>query len=366
MAVCRIRPIARQFPGEEKMLSRRKLLKSSAILAAASVTSPFIITSARAAADHRLTFGHTFGAATEDYMITGLSQFKEAAERYSNGALEVDIHEAGSLGGQNVLPQKVLTGAIQGCQLSTGNFVNYSDVYNIIDLPFLFNSNDAFENTIQTDAFRNSEFLSRPASSGFQVVPGMWANAGFRVLGISNKVDRVVRRPSDLEGLKVRTNGTRVEDVMFKLTSANPVSIAWGEAYQAMQQGAADALSVGLGPLTATKIHETLSSATMYEMNFNCHITVLDRNWFAGLPDDIQEAIMKAGAESYEYQRAQQLAANDRMVKLWTDAGIEVVTLTDDEKSEWVSEMGHQRSEYDALKDAFGREAFDTITGLQG
>ncbi|MEP1588173.1 MAG: TRAP transporter substrate-binding protein [Tateyamaria sp.] len=347
------------------MLTRRKLLKSSSAFAAAGVASPFIITSARAAADHKLTFGHTFGAATENYMITGLSQFKAAAEKYSNGALEVDIHEAGSLGGQNVLPQKVLTGAIQGCQLSTGNFVNYSDVYNIIDLPFLFGSNDAFENTIQTEQFRNSEFLSRPADSGFQVVPGMWANAGFRVLGISNKVDRVVRRPSDLEGLKVRTNGTRVEDVMFKLTSASPVSIAWGEAYQAMQQGAADALSVGLGPLTATKIHETLSSATMYELNFNCHITVLDRNWYAVLPDDIQEAIMRAGAESYEFQRQQQLAANDEMVKLWTDAGIEVVTLTDDEKAEWVSTMGHQRSEYDELKDAFGREALETVLSLQ-
>lgn len=347
------------------MLTRRNLLKSGGALAAAGVASPFIITPSRAAAAHKLTFGHTFGAATEAYMITGLSQFKAAAEKYSGGELLVDIHEAGSLGGQNVLPQKVLTGAIQGCQLSTGNFVNYSEVYNIIDLPFLFDSNDAFENTIQTDAFRNSEFLSRPAASGFQVVPGMWANAGFRVLGISNKVDRVVRTPDDLAGLKVRTNGTRVEDVMFKLTSANPVSIAWGEAYQAMQQGAADALSVGLGPLTATKIHETLSSATMYELNFNCHITVLDRRWFEKLPGNVQDAIMRAGAESYEFQRKQQLAANDTMVKLWQDSGIEVVTLSPEEKAVWVEAMGHQRSEYEGLKDAFGREALETVLSLQ-
>ncbi|MEP6065356.1 MAG: hypothetical protein ABJ246_05930, partial [Paracoccaceae bacterium] len=74
----------------------------------------------------------------------------------------------------------------------------------------------------------------------------------------------------------------------------------------------------------------------------------------------------KAGAESYEFQRAQQLAANKEMIKLWTDAGIEVVTLNDDEKSEWVSAMGHQRSEYDALKDAFGRDALATVVNAQG
>ena len=346
--------------------TRRKFLKQTTITAGAlAVASPAIIKPASAAAEHTLTFGHTFGAATEQYMITGLAQFKAAAEEYAGGDLFVDIHEAGSLGGQNVLPQKVLTGAIQGCQLSTGNFVNYSEVYNILDFPYLFASNNQFEDTIQKDGFRDSAFLSLPASNGFQVVPGMWANAGFRVLGISNKVDRVVRTPDDLAGLKVRTNGTRVEDVMFKLTSASPVSIAWGEAYQAMQQGAADALSVGLGPITATKIHETLSSATLYELNFNCHITTLSKRWFDGLPAHVQEAIMRAGAESYAFQRAEQLKANETMVKLWQDSGIEVVQLNQSEKDVWIEAMGHQRSEYDGLKDAFGREAFDKVLDLQ-
>ena len=79
-----------------------------------------------------IAFGHTFGKATEGVMITGLDVFKAKAEEYSDGKLLVDIHEAGSLGGQTVLPQKVLTGAIQGCQLSTQNFTPFSDVYNLL------------------------------------------------------------------------------------------------------------------------------------------------------------------------------------------------------------------------------------------
>lgn len=347
-------------------IDRRSFLKAGATVGGVALAAPFIISSASARAKHRLIFGHTFGPATKEYMITGLQQFKAAAEKYAGGELEVDIHDAGSLGGQNVLPQKVLTGSIQGCQLSTGNFVNYSEVYNILDFPYLFRSNDSFENTIQKPGFAKSEFISRPTAKGFQVIPGMWANAGFRVLGVSKKVGRVVRTPDDLGGLKIRTNGTRVEDVLFKLMSGNPVSIAWGEAYQAMQQGAADALSVGLGPLTATNIHETLGSATMYELNFNCHITVLSRRWFEKLPDNIQEAILQAGRDSYEHQRAEQLKANDAMVSLWKKSGIEVVTLSPDEKKVWVEAVGHQRPEYDELKSAFGRSAFDNIVDLQG
>ena len=98
-----------------KSVTRRTLLKSGTAAAAIGLASPFIISSARAKADHTLTFGHTFGKATEDVMITGLGLFKKKAEEYAGGKLLVDIHEAGSLGGQTVLPNKVLTGAIQGC-----------------------------------------------------------------------------------------------------------------------------------------------------------------------------------------------------------------------------------------------------------
>lgn len=345
--------------------NRRSFVKTAAACSAGVIAAPFINTVARAA-EHRMIFGHTFSSASTEFMATGLAEFKARAEELSEGQLTVDIHEAGSLGGQNVLPQKVLTGAIQGCQLSTSNFVHYSEVYSILDMPYLFASNEAFENTIKTEEFLKSDFVSVPGSKGFQVVPGMWANAGFRVLGISKKVDRVVRTPDDLNGLKVRTNGTSIEEVMFKLTSASPVSIAWAEAYQAMQQGAADALSVGLGPLTATKIHETLGSATLYEQNFNSHITILSKRWFDALPDTVQAAIMQAGKDSYELQKAQQAKANANMIEMWQESGIEIVQLTPEEKALWVDTIGHQRSEYDPLKDRFGRDNLETIIKLQG
>ena len=337
--------------------SRRKFLATGAIVAG----FPYVITSARAAPAHRMIFGHTFGSATKDYVITGLDQFKALAEKYSGGKLLVDIHEAGSLGGQTVLPQKVLGGSVQGCQISTTNFANFSDVYNLLDLPFLFDSNEQFERTIEKEAFLKSEFFSRPAKQGFQVIPGMWANAGFRVLGISKKLGRVVRRPDDLKGVKVRTNGTRVEEVMFKLTTANPVSIAWGEAYQALAQGAADALSVGVGPITASKIHEALSSATLYDLNFNCHVTMLSKKWFDQLPVDVRDAIMRAGRESADYQKREQKKADAAMLKGWKDKGIQVVTLTAAEKAEWKNALGYQRKEYDALKKSIGVPALDEL-----
>ena len=118
------------------LFSRRAILKAGSA-AAVGITAPWVMSTARAKAAHTLTFGHTFGAATADVMITGLDLFKQKAEEYSGGQLLVDIHEAGSLGGQTVLPQKVLTNAIQGCQLSTQNFTPFSDAFNMLDLSLI-------------------------------------------------------------------------------------------------------------------------------------------------------------------------------------------------------------------------------------
>lgn len=348
-----------------KRVSRRTFVQTSAAAAALTVGMPYVITPSRAAApDHVLTFGHTFGKATEDVMITGLGLWKEKAEQYADGKLLIDIHEAGSLGGQTVLPQKVLTGAIQGCQLSTQNFTPFSEVYNLLDFPYMFPTNDRFEDVLASEAFQNSDFFAQPARKGFQVLPGMWANAGFRVLGISKNANRIVKTPDDLNGIKIRVTGSKVEQQVFDLTPANPVSIAWGETYQALQQGVADALNVGLGPLTATKIYETLGSATMSEINFNCHITVLSKRWFDGLPTGVQEAILQGAEESFEFQKKAQAKANQEMVELWKSSGIEIHNLSSEEKEIWANTVGHTLPVWEPFKKQYGADLYEKLVEM--
>ena len=346
-----------------KKLNRRKVLQGVPS-SLAFLAMPAVWSSARAASEYTLTFGHTFGKATEGVMITGLDVFKAKAEEYTDGKLLVDIHEAGSLGGQTVLPQKVLTGAIQGCQLSTQNFTPFADVYNLLDFPHMFPSNASFENVINSDAFKSSGFFEQPRTKGFEVLPGMWANAGFRVLGFSKKLGKTIKTPADLDGVKIRVTGSKVEQQVFKLTPANPVSIAWGETYQALQQGASDALNVGLGPLTATKIYETLGSATMAQINFNCHITVLSHKWFSSLPSSVQDALYKAAAESFAEQQAGQANANAAMEKMWGESGIAIHKPTNAEKQVWMDTVGHKLPIWDSYKERYGSDLYEMLSSM--
>ena len=177
-----------------------------------------------------------------------------------------------------------------------------------------------------------SQLISEPESKNLKVLVGMWANSGFRTLGISKKLDREIHLPADLKGVKIRVTTSKVEQQAFALTPGSPVSINWAETYQAMQQGAVDALNVGLGPLTSARVHETIATATRINMSFNAHVSVVNKRWFDALPSPVRSAIERAAKESWAFQKSEQRKADEKMWAEWKAAGIKIIDLTPDER----------------------------------
>ena len=46
-----------------------------------------------------------------------------------------------------------------------------------------------------------------------------------------------VTKPEDLKGMTIRTQSSQVQQDFWKACGAIPTSVAWGELYQALQQG---------------------------------------------------------------------------------------------------------------------------------
>lgn len=344
--------------------TRRRLLKAGAATAVAAVHWPLIRSARAAAPEHTMIFAHTFTQATEKYVVSGIDQFKRLAEQYSGGRLLVDVHEGGTLGGQSELPQKVQYNAIQACQVSMQNFTPYAEIFNILDFPFMFSSNAAFERFLEHPVFLESKLVQEPAKRGMRVLQGMWANAGYRVFCTGKRAAREIRLPQDLKGLKVRVTNSKIEQQSFALTPASPVSVAWAETYQAMQQGAVDALNVGLGPLTANRLHETIATATRLNMSFNAHVAIMSKAWYEKLPADIRDAIDRAGRESWSYQRDEQARANETMWAEWKARGITVIDLSREEQAAWIAAVGHRRPEWKQWKERYGVKLYEQIADL--
>lgn len=339
--------------------SRRQFLRRSMALAGTAALGPAWVKAAQP--HYTMLFAHTFTQASEQFVVTGIELFKDKAEEYSEGALRVDIHEGGKLGGQTDLPLKVQYGAVQACQVSAQNFTPYAEVFNVLDLPFLFPDNDVFNAFLESSDFVSSELMIDPQQRGLRVLQGMWANTGTRIICVSNRAARQIIVPDDLRGLKQRVTNSKIEQQTFDLTPASPVSVDWGETYQAMQQGAVDSLHVGLGPLTANRIHEVLSTGTRLDMSLNAHVTVLSQDWYEKLPTDIQKAINQAAKESWAHQKLEQAKADERMWAEWEEMGIQVSDLNEDERAQWIAAVGHQRPEWDQWKERYGSDLYEEI-----
>lgn len=166
------------------------------------------------------------------------TRFSELLRQRTQGRIQVKPYFAGQLFAGRQTTEFLLL--VQGvADFAIGSTINWSPQVkelNLFSLPFLFPGDRAYR---ALDAVQQSEVGERLfrliESKG--VVPLAWGENGFRQL--TNSV-RPVRKPADLQGLKIRVVGSPIFIDIFRFLGANPVSMNWAEAQTAFAQGTVD------------------------------------------------------------------------------------------------------------------------------
>src|SRR5262245_42388383 len=117
-----------------------------------------------------------------------------------------------------------------------GSTINWSQQIkelNLFALPFLFPGYKALD-AVEAGS-PGKRLFTLIEQKG--VVPIAWGENGFREL---TNAKRPVRRPADLQGLRVRVVGVPIFTEILQSLGATPVSMNWGEAQVAFQQGTVD------------------------------------------------------------------------------------------------------------------------------
>ncbi|OYX72088.1 MAG: C4-dicarboxylate ABC transporter substrate-binding protein [Rhizobiales bacterium 32-66-11] len=169
--------------------------------------------------------GSHFGAAA--------TAFKQSVEKDSNGRIKVDIFPGGSLGGEREIIESVQLGTIDMAMTSTSVVGNFVPEVLVFDIPFLFR-NTAHARAV-VDGPVGQDILKKFAT---QNLVGLgYGENGFRHL-TNNK--RVVKAPTDISGMSIRTMENPIHVRAFSQLGARPTPIAWPELYAALQQGVVD------------------------------------------------------------------------------------------------------------------------------
>ncbi|MDO7787594.1 TRAP transporter substrate-binding protein [Desulforamulus aquiferis] len=230
---------------------------------------------------------------------------KEKMEKYSNGQIEVKLYPGGQLGSEQKNVPDVQKGIIEMAMITAGNMTQFSPSIGVYDFPYLFMSREETYKVVDSITDDLNELQIK--ESGTRSVA--WLEQGFRHLTNSK---RPVNSMEDLKGLKIRVPNNKYVVEAFKSWGVEPVPIAWDETFNAVQQKVVDGQENPYSSIYQSKMYEVQSYVTELHYKIWLGCIIVNDKWFQGLPQDIQEAITKAGQEVMQENR-------DLMVKTEAD-----------------------------------------------
>lgn len=224
----------------------------------------------------------------------GAAQLEIFIEEFSGGALDFQFFPSAQLGDKLQSLEGLRNGSIEMSESSAADLGNYSDLWDIFSLPFLFN-NGADAVRVITDP-RVAEILDADAeANGFKIIG--WWNLGER--SVINSVRPVVT-PDDLDGIKIRVMQNPMLAKAITAMGATGIPMAWSEVYTAVQQGTIDGLENSPPVISSNKMYEVANFYSMTQQFIIPDPQMISLIVFNALSAKNQEAVLKAGKASQE------------------------------------------------------------------
>jgi tripartite ATP-independent transporter DctP family solute receptor len=256
------------------------------------------------------------GQTSGEPQVKAMELFKEIVEKKTEGKVRVEVYPNNQLGNQRDVTEGIQLGTIQMASISSpmAGFVPES---NLFELPFLFANRDHFYAVLDSEI---GEGL-KPA----------FARRGFILLGYFDvgvrhimTVSQPIRSFKEMEGLKIRTMENPVHLDAFRAFRANPIPMAYGELYTALEQGVIDGAEAANTNYYAKKFFEPAPYWAQVGWIHLVEYVIMSRYFFERLPDEYKKVIEEA-AQTIVDQEREWYGANDlKFLQSLKDEGVHV------------------------------------------
>lgn len=263
--------------------------------------------------------------ASDNFLNVGYERFKEVLEEESNGQIEVQVYNNGTLTSSEDIQYEMLqTGVLDSVTVAA--FVAASNAkvpaLNIFDVPFLFDTEDEMYELIDGeygDIIRDA--MEENSNAYYK---GAFSIGTF---GIANN-KHAVKEPADLKGLKIRSTTTPLQAGTISAMGANPTPISYGEIFTSLQQGTIDGVQTTTPLIYGDKFYEVANHMTLTRHFPLPHILLVNKEFYDSLTDELKEAVDIAVEEHIQFARQLAVEAEIDAIKGMEEEGVEVVELT--------------------------------------
>jgi tripartite ATP-independent transporter DctP family solute receptor len=252
----------------------------------------------------------------QEPQVRAVELFKQTVEERSEGNVKVEIYPNNQLGNQRDVVEGIQLGTIQMSNIASV-MAGFVRELNIFELPFLFENRDHFYAVLDSEIGENL----RPAfeKRGFHLLG--YFDAGVRHV---MTVEKPVNAIGDLEGLKIRTMENPLHLAAFKAFGTNPMPMAYGELYTALEQHVIDGAEAANTNYLSKKFYEPAPHWAQVGWIHLIEYVIMSRYFYERLPQEYRKIVDEAASMMIHKERQWYSENDENALAILAGEGIEI------------------------------------------
>ncbi|MEM9223096.1 MAG: TRAP transporter substrate-binding protein [Pseudomonadota bacterium] len=255
--------------------------------------------------------------------------FADKLAELSNGAVTVETFPNASL----IPSRQEVNAAIRGQTEAIVPFISYYEAVapsvKVFTMPMLFAGYDhlaeAWNGPIGAKVSEELEAV------GLKPL-GFWFETPTHLFTTGDEVTNL----GELEGLKIRTYPSALLEATLTNLGAVATVIPGSEVYLALQNNTVDGAITTPSFAASIKLTDVLKTMTVVDLAFGGYVFAINKQFFDGLSDENQQAILDAAATATEWNSEEIATEVQATLDMMGEAGITVLSLDEGDRDNWV------------------------------
>lgn len=287
-----------------------KQLLASAVIGSSILAAPFAT-----AADYTLKFGHL--ANEENIWNKAAERFKKVVEEESDGRIDVQIFPNEQLGTEMEVINSIQLGTAD-MTITGESLQNWAPKAAMMAVPYAFRDSEHLRKAVEGDIGKQIEQQIEEKAG---LVPIAWFERGPREL-TSNQP---IKKPSDLDGLRLRVPNVPLFVDTWQALGAKPTPMAFSEVFTSLQQGTIDGQENPLSLIESASFNEVQDYVNMTDHVRSWIYVVIGKNKLESMPEDLQEVVLDTAQQMQSYETKLFDEDQKRLRNALEEAGMEFV-----------------------------------------
>lgn len=226
----------------------------------------------------------------------GLVYMNERLVELSDGKIKLDIYSSAQLGSENQCIELLQIGSLDLTKVSSAALEGFVDAFKVFGIPYLFQSRAHYFAVI--DGSAGKQLLASTERYWFKGLA--YFDSGARSF---YTIDRPIRTPEDLRGMKIRVQKSPIAVEMMKAFGGSATPVDWGELYTALQSRVVDGAENNPPSVTTAFHHEVAKYFSVNEHTMCPDVIIISLATWNKLNAQEREWLQKAADEATRYQR---------------------------------------------------------------